>query len=66
MPASDQALVLFDRYRSTLEGETKLAMANPQAVKNVLDKRRNLELARRLGVPVRCSLSCRIQGRFRR
>jgi predicted ATP-grasp superfamily ATP-dependent carboligase len=59
MPASDQALVLFDRYRSALEGETKLAMANPQAVKNVLDKRRNLELARRLGVP--CPLQFELQ-----
>jgi len=59
MPASDQALVLFDRYRSRLEGEARLAMANPEAVKNVLDKRRNLELARRLGVP--CPLQFELQ-----
>jgi len=51
IPASDQALVLFDRYRSSLEGHTRLAMANPQAVRNVLDKRLNLELAQGLGVP---------------
>ena len=51
IPASDQALVLFDRWRSSLEGHTRLAMANPQAVRNVLDKRLNLELAQGLGVP---------------
>lgn len=51
IPASDQALVLFDRYRSSLEAETRLAMANPEAVRNVLDKRLNLELAGSLGVP---------------
>ena len=59
IPASDQALVLLDRYRSTLETQTKLAMANPQAVRNVLDKRRNLELARGLGVP--CPLQFELQ-----
>jgi D-aspartate ligase len=59
IPASDQALVLFDRYRSTLEAETRLAMASPHAVKSVLDKRRNLELARSLGVP--CPLQFELQ-----
>ena len=28
IPASDQALVLFDHYRSSLEGHTRLAMAS--------------------------------------
>lgn len=59
IPASDQALVLFDRYRSSLEGQTKLALANPQAVRNVLDKRLNLELAKGLGVP--CPLQFELQ-----
>lgn len=59
IPASDQALVLLDRYRSSLEGQTRLALANPDAVRNVLDKRRNLDLARQLGIP--CPLQFELQ-----
>ena len=51
IPASDQALVLFERYRARLEGHTRLAMASSDAVRRVLDKRLNLELATQLGIP---------------
>ena len=48
---TDQALVLFERHRDELEQHTKLAMADSQALRRVLDKRANLELARDLAVP---------------
>jgi len=51
IPVTDQALRLFERYRSVLAAETRLAMANSQAVRSVLDKRINLEVAKRVGVP---------------
>lgn len=51
IPGTDKALVLFERYRSTLESQTKLAMASSPAIQNVLDKRLNLELAKQVGAP---------------
>ncbi len=51
IPGSDQALVLFERFRDRLENHTRLAMASSDAVRRVLDKRLNLELARQLGIP---------------
>jgi hypothetical protein len=51
IPASDQALVLFERFRDGLESRTRLAMAGSNAVRQVLDKRLNLELARQLEIP---------------
>jgi predicted ATP-grasp superfamily ATP-dependent carboligase len=59
IPVTDQALLLFHRYRSSLEGRTRLAMANSEAVRCVLEKRLNLELARGLGVP--CPLQFELQ-----
>ena len=59
IPITDQALQLFQRHRSRLEVQTKLAMANSEAVRSVLDKRINLELARKLGVP--CPLQFDLQ-----
>ena len=51
MPASDQALLVLNNFRSSLPSHTKLAMASPEAVQRVIDKRLNLELATQLGVP---------------
>jgi predicted ATP-grasp superfamily ATP-dependent carboligase len=51
VPMTDQALVLFERHRNQLEQHTKLAMANSQGLRRVLNKRANLELASELGVP---------------
>jgi predicted ATP-grasp superfamily ATP-dependent carboligase len=51
IPAGDQALLFLNSFRSHLPDQTKLATASPQAVERVIDKRLNLELATRLGVP---------------
>jgi predicted ATP-grasp superfamily ATP-dependent carboligase len=51
IPASDASLLALDEHRAALEAETRLAMASSWAVRQVLDKRLNLDLARRLGVP---------------
>jgi predicted ATP-grasp superfamily ATP-dependent carboligase len=51
MPITDQALLLFDQHRERLERLTKVAMAKPDALRSALDKRINLELATKLGVP---------------
>jgi len=51
IPVSDQALLLFDRDRQRLESHTRLAMAKSEALRFVLDKRLNLELASKLGIP---------------
>jgi len=59
IPGTDQALELFEHYRSSLEGQTRLAMASSQAVRCVLDKRLNLEVAKRVGVP--CPLQFDLQ-----
>lgn len=51
IPITDQTLFLFDQHRHRFSGQTKLAISNSQAVRCVLDKRLNLELAKKLGVP---------------
>ncbi len=51
IPISDQAVLLFDRHRPLLENQTRLAMAEPEALRSVLDKRLSLALAAKLGVP---------------
>lgn len=51
IPVTDQAVLLLDRHRAQLESYTTLAMAHPDALRSVLDKRRNLEIAQRLGIP---------------
>jgi carbamoylphosphate synthase large subunit len=51
IPASDSALVAFERHREALEPETRLAMSGSLGLRRVLDKHANLELARNLGVP---------------
>jgi predicted ATP-grasp superfamily ATP-dependent carboligase len=51
IPITDHALLLFDQHREHFEKHTRLAMASSEALRNVLDKRRNLEVARQLGVP---------------
>ena len=51
IPVTDQAVLIFDRHRDQLENFTRLAMAKPEALRSVLDKRLNLELAATLGVP---------------
>ena len=51
IPITDQELAILDRHRRQFEPDTKLAMASSEAIEGVLDKRKNLELARRLGVP---------------
>ena len=51
VPMTDKSLVLFERHRDDLEQHTRLAMARSQALRRVLNKRDNLELARELGVP---------------
>lgn len=51
IPITDQALLLFGQYRAELETLTRVAMAEPGAVRSALDKRINLDLAVKLGVP---------------
>lgn len=51
IPVGDEPLLVFERHRADLEKHTRLAMANPQALRNVLDKRINLRLANELGIP---------------
>jgi predicted ATP-grasp superfamily ATP-dependent carboligase len=51
IPITDQALILFDQYRAGLESLTRVAMASAPALRAALDKRINLELAVKLGVP---------------
>ena len=61
VPITDRALVLFERHRNELEQQTKLAMARSQALRRVLDKRANLELAAALGIP--CPRQFRLEDR---
>src|SRR5262245_16724818 len=51
MPIEDAALALCSEHRGALPEGTRLAAGGVDAVRNVLDKRRNLETARRLGIP---------------
>jgi predicted ATP-grasp superfamily ATP-dependent carboligase len=61
VPMTDQALVLFERHRNELQQHTRMAMAGSQALRRVLDKRGNLELASQLGVP--CPRQFRLEDR---
>lgn len=51
VPVTDQAMAAFDRHRESLSEHAVLAIPGSDAIQNVLDKRRNLELARKLGIP---------------
>jgi predicted ATP-grasp superfamily ATP-dependent carboligase len=51
MPMTDAALLLCDRHRDEFPPGTTLAAAPSEAVRNVLDKPRNLATARGLGIP---------------
>jgi predicted ATP-grasp superfamily ATP-dependent carboligase len=51
IPITDHALLAFEQYRDELERHTTLAMASSRAVRNVLDKRANLEVAKQVAVP---------------
>ena len=47
----DRTLLACDRHRQAIETEARLAAPPSHAVRNVNDKRLNLETARRLGIP---------------
>ena len=51
IPMEDAALALCSEHRGALPEGTTLAAAGVDAVRNVLDKRENLETANRLGIP---------------
>ncbi len=51
IPVTDRALILFEQHYPALSSQTRLAMASREAVGQVLDKRINLDIARRVGVP---------------
>ena len=50
-PVGDPSLVVFDRFRDFLPPTTRLALPGHEATRAVLDKRINLALARRVGLP---------------
>lgn len=51
IPITDRAITLLDQHRDAFVPPVKLALAEPQAVRGVLDKAVNLEIARRVGAP---------------
>jgi predicted ATP-grasp superfamily ATP-dependent carboligase len=51
IPLTDATLTLFERHREQLGQRTVLAMAASTALRRVLDKRANLQLAAQLGIP---------------
>jgi predicted ATP-grasp superfamily ATP-dependent carboligase len=51
VPLTDRILLACDRHRDLLAAQATLGMPPSAAVRNVLDKRLNLETARSLGVP---------------
>lgn len=51
LPLTDKTLLACDRHREALEARAPLGAPPSPAVRNVLDKRLNLETARRLGIP---------------
>ncbi len=51
IPTDDNALIACELHRAEVEAVTRLAAPPSEAVQNVLDKRANLETARRLGIP---------------
>jgi predicted ATP-grasp superfamily ATP-dependent carboligase len=50
-PLTDSSLYACDEHRSAIESKARLAAPPSAAVRNVLDKRANLETARRLEIP---------------
>ena len=60
MPMDDAALAVCSERRDALPAGTSLAAARIDAVRNVLDKRRNLETASRLGIP--CPAEFRLES----
>jgi len=48
---TDRVLLTCDLFRDTITAETRLAAPPSGAIRNVLDKRANLDTARRLGIP---------------
>lgn len=51
IPVTDAALQAISERRGRFPAETKLAMPSPDAIVDVLDKRRNLEIAESIGIP---------------
>jgi predicted ATP-grasp superfamily ATP-dependent carboligase len=51
LPLTDKTMLACDRLRADFDAEAPLAVAHTSALRNVLDKRVNLETARRLGIP---------------
>ena len=51
MPLSDRTLLTCDRFRDAIEAEARLAAPPSTGIRNVLDKKVNLETARELGIP---------------
>ena len=51
LPLTDSSLYACDLQRDAIEAVTRLAAPPSPALRNVLDKRANLETARRLGIP---------------
>jgi predicted ATP-grasp superfamily ATP-dependent carboligase len=51
IPVADRSILFFNIHRKNFEDKTKIAMANSGAIRNVLDKRLNLQLAKQLGIP---------------
>ena len=51
VPLTDSTLSACELHREAIEEHARLAAAPSHAVRNVLDKRENLELARTLGIP---------------
>lgn len=50
IPIADRSILFFDLYRKYFEDRTKIAMANSRAIRNILDKRINLQLAKQIGI----------------
>lgn len=51
LPLTDRTLLACDRHREVIETEVRLAAPPSHAIRNVNDKRVNLQTARRLGIP---------------
>ena len=51
IPVTDPCVIALNPYRGDIEKHARLATADPEALHRVIDKRENLRLARRLGVP---------------
>jgi predicted ATP-grasp superfamily ATP-dependent carboligase len=52
MPVLEESLLALDGRRAEVEAQTRLAAAQSNALRQVLDKRINLEIARELGIDV--------------